>query len=563
MAKKSRRARKQEKKKGRPAPGVLVAQARQHLTGGRAREALDLLREVQHKDGRQGELPALLFCAYLKRVQQLVQKGLHREAEVMQSRADDCRAQVDFQVLSPEDFVRLIDALPVADAVEVYARALPVRGDMPPVVRRLTDRAVAEQALDALHALPEDHDIRRDAPVVAAGVAAMDKGEWAQAAERLAGISRRSPFAPWRAFCRGMACFCAGDDAGAQRAAGLIPGDFVLAEVAAGWRATPDVSETVRSLLWEGSADAKDLARAFVAAVGKGRMRELERLIPRLAQALYPEDPKAMGASLIGVLGIAVAKGQVQHEALTRLGKQLLGPDWGVLSAGKAGLVAQAVARSRYHAGPALTYLSQLAAEFPDEARQALARGCVLEHLAKLAHRSGPIAFVSPFHMPEVTALIGHPVEDVVAMDVALMLASLEADPDNREGYAFLLTMLPHRRSARQKAERALEEMARRFPEDPAPCLELADLHYAKNAYRKAEGALSEAVRRAPHDERVLDRLAMGHLKAAEQNRNRGRWRLAEGDFEAAETLGRRRVAEVLQVKRWGMALMHRGIEAL
>ena len=65
--------------------------------------------------------------------------------------------------------------------------------------------------------------------------------------------------------------------------------------------------------------------------------------------------------------------------------------------------------------------------------------------------------------------------------------------------------------------------MAARFPDDPAPRLELATLHYSRNAYRRAEDALAEARERAPHDERILDLQAVGFLKSADRSRKNGR----------------------------------------
>ena len=92
--------------------------------------------------------------------------------------------------------------------------------------------------------------------------------------------------------------------------------------------------------------------------------------------------------------------------------------------------------------------------------------------------------------------------------------------------------------------------MAAHFPDDPAPWLELATLHYSRNAYRRAEDALAEARHRAPHDERILDLQAVGFLKSADQSRKNGRLELAARDLERADVLGRPCLGLVLPVKR-------------
>ncbi len=561
MAKKSRRARRQDKKKGRLPIEAMMAQALQRLDGGDARAALDLLREIHHKDQQQEGLTALLFCAYVQRARQLVQKEMPKEAEVMRARAEGCRTQVTLQTLSPAILTRFMRALSIKDAVCAYADVLPQQGVLPEVERCLADQLVVEGNFDAVLMLPDDHVLRQEAPAVSGAMAAMDQGEWAQAADALSEISRRSPFAPWRVFCRGMACFCAEDDVGAQRAAKLIPDDFVLADVAAGWLL--DAPEDVRGLVWDGVMGVESLAQAFVEAVQKGQVREIEQLTPKLAHALYPENPKAMGVSLVEILSLAGVHDTLAPQAVSQLAYRLLPEAQAELSMGKAGLVVQDMLKGVCYVLPVRVYLSHLEIEFLDAPRQALARACVLEHFAKGVHRNGLDAFASRQQMMGLKDVLGYIPEDLTAIDMELMLASLEADPDNRAGYAFLLEILPAKRAAKKKAEQVLEEMMRRFPEDAVPCLELADLYYAKNAYRKAESMLQEAQNRAPHDERVLDRLAIGHLKSAEQSRNQKRWHLAHQSYAAADALARRRVAPLLKVKRWGLDVMERGELAL
>ena len=146
-----------------------------------------------------------------------------------------------------------------------------------------------------------------------------------------------------------------------------------------------------------------------------------------------------------------------------------------------------------WHTVPAVALVDALPAEFPRVQDRTLARACVLEALA----RTGRTA-VDPELLPsemavDLSTLLGRPVEDPGLVFAELMFASLEADPDNRDGYLFLLDLLRGRTGVKARLQRVLQEMAARFPDDPTPWLELATLHYSKNAYRQAEGALEEA----------------------------------------------------------------------
>ncbi|MYH28096.1 MAG: Hsp70 family protein [Acidobacteria bacterium] len=86
----------------------------------------------------------------------------------------------------------------------------------------------------------------------------------------------------------------------------------------------------------------------------------------------------------------------------------------------------------------------------------------------------------------DLRTLLDRPVEDPGLVFVELMFASLEADPDNRDGYLFLLDLLRGRTSGKPRLQRVLRDMAARFPDDSTPWLELATLHYSRNAYRQA-----------------------------------------------------------------------------
>ena len=458
--------------------------------------------------------------------------------------------------------------LSLPEAVRACADALPKRGTQPEVERRLADRLVVTQCWDALSALDIAHPLREGADCVKEAIPAMNEGDWERAGEMFAGVSRRSPYAPWRVFCRGMVCFGAGDDAGLVRAVALLPEDFVLSKTVSAWRQVLDVGNVdldgMYNLLWEGEGNAEVLGQDLIEALQKRRLREVEQCIPLLCKAIYPEDPEAICATLLQLLGIAARNGEISLQLVLSLAKRLLPLEQNQLIAAKVGLVGQRPSHEVWHVAPAVDYLKMVAHEFPDADRQAIARGRVLEFLARSGQQGGACPFcVGSQVMDTLWQLIGKRSYEPETVFADLMLASLKADPGNREGYAFLLSLLSENRAALSESEAALREMMVQFPEDAAPCLELADLYYAKNAYRKAEGVLEEAHQRAPHDDQVLDRRAIGHIRAGDQSRNRGRWEMARKDYDRAEALARRRVVPVLFVKRLALTVAEKGFDGL
>ena len=564
-SKHSRRSRKQKRlKQRRVPPKQLLEQARQSLTAGDGRKALDLLRQAQHGDPAIEELPLLLFCACIQRARQLAQKGLAKEAAAMQTSAAEHRAAMAVATLSQENLLQYIGHL--ADGVAAladyadYLQAHPA--PIPQVEQMLADRLVIQRCWQGLEVLAPDHPLRRDAEQVQPSLEAMDAGDWERAVGLLKGIGRRSPFAPWRLFCKAMVCFGRGDDQGLRRILALLPADFAMTHTVAEWRRLctgegADGRAEMQQALGLAGAASRALADQLGAAIHKGRLRDIERLIPRLAVALYPEEPLQAQMALLQVVGLAVLQDKVPMQALPKLAQRLLPAERVDGATAQLGLLMQQVSPAMWDPDPAAVYLDQLPVVFPHAPDRALARGRVLEALARIGHKVGVQPYLMPPELVEVLAdLIGERLDDPGKVLAQLMTASLAADPDNREGYRFLLELLRDHSYYRPELEKTLHEMAARFPDDPDPHLELATLHYAANAYRRAEKSLAEARQRAPHDERLLDLQAIGFLKSADQSRKRGRFKLAARDLERAECLERPRLKLVLRVKRLLLAIV-------
>ena len=564
-----RRKRRSRRSKRQPeSPELLLEQARQCLAKGDGRGALDRLRQARRGDADSVEWPHLHFCACIQRARQLARSGLDREAAAMRARALQYGKSISTRSLGEQDLVQYVGALDLVDALAVYADYLQDRPAVPEAERRLADRLVVRRHWDGLKALDAEHPLRRDIDQVVPSCAAMDTGEWERAAELLKGVPRRSPFAPWRVFCKAMVFFGAGDDENLRRSIDLLPADFALAHT---------VAELRRACSGEGGGGPAELRRALgtdgdeIAALAdslrralrtKERPRVIEGRLIALADALYPDDPLQARVALLEIAGLATLRDRISPRTVHRLVRALVPPERVAGLSARIDLMLQQVSPDLWNPVPAAAYLDRLAADFPRTSVQALARARVLEALARTGRRAIQPEFLPPRMVEALETLLGEGAEEPGLLFAELMVGSLEADPDNREGYRFLIDLLHESRADKPRLRGILETMANRFPDDPDPWLELARLDYSTNAYRRAEHALTEARRRAPHDERIADLQAIGFLKSADQSRKSGRFARAAEDLERAGALGRKKIASLSRVKRILLEIVSAGRNA-
>ena len=559
-----RRAKHRKKKRSpqqRLEPERLLAQARQSLDDGNPRKALELLRRTPRQERDSGEQSLLLYCACVERARELARKGLAREAAAMRDRAGQNRAGIAVRELADPDLIRYLRCLDRGEVVPVYAEYLgggPRLDAADRLERLVADRLVLDRCWEPLQCLPADHPLRRDAAPVERSVEAMGRGDWEGAAGLLAGIPRRSPFAPWRTFCKAMASFADGDNGGLRRAVNLLPVEFPLSGTVAELKRCAGIGDgtgpaAVQQALGTDDSLVAAAAARLRQALQRGVEHQIERDLVSLADVVYPESPLPARIDLLMIAARACFDSRVPPSVFFNIAARTVPEEYMISITAQATLLLQ-------HADPgeiwdpsaAAIYLDNLPVPFPCPADQALARGCVLESLA----RSGAEAGIHRYGLDadesrHVASLLGTPPQDPGLVLIDLMLASLTADPQSTSGYQFLLDLLrryPIADDARQRS--VLDELTVRYPDAPEPWLELATLHYARNAYRRAEEALGEALRRAPYDERILDLQAIGYLKSADQSRKRGRFSLAARDLARAVDLRRPRLEPILRVKR-------------
>ncbi len=549
-------------------PVDVLNEARRLLGRGETRNALGFLKRLPVGDDAPPGTALLRFRAFSRRARELAQQGHQRESASMRARAEDHGRAIAPESLSEADLQTFLRHLRAAEAVTAYAAYLRGRSPHVAVERYLADQLMIHRCWDALAALGTDHVLRQDAEFVRQGLDAMDAGNWTRSSELLRGLPRKSPYAPWRVFCKAMAAYGVGDDAALRRALSLLPEDFVLAgTVVELKRATggggKDGNARIQAALGTDSLVVPTLGKDLRGALLRDeRPHSIADLMSRLADALCPDDPVPALVDLIQIAGLATARSGGSLHTVEALARRLLPPKRvsGLLA--RVRITLHQASLRNWDPAPAATLIGRLAAEFPGAGDQDLARGCILEDLARTGHRSGPVRRMPSSMGRTVSRLLGGQPVNLATVYADLMEASLEADPDNREGYRFLLDLLGTRREIRNRRRDVLERMAARFPEDAEPWLELTKLHYFSNAHRRAEHSLAEARSRAPHDERILNMQAIGYLKSADRSRNNGRFEIAARDIERAAALRQTSLDTIVMTKRILLEIVSSGRDA-
>ena len=565
---KHRRGKRKRKPPPNASSGDLAEQVRRLLARGDGRGALDRLRQAKPGDASAVELPLLRFCACIERARQLARSALDREAAAMRTQAARHRASISPAALAEEDLARYVRYLDGADALAVYADYLTVGRRAPAAERALADRLVIRRCWDGLEGYEPSHPLRRDAGAVKRSLGAMDAGDWGRAGDLMQSVARHSPFAPWRVFCKAMVCFGAGDDAGLERTLDLLPGDFVLAETVAEWRRVcageggGGPVRVRRALGTEGTA-VEALGEALRQALRHNeRPRTVERLVTELADVLCPEEPLQARIDLLQIAGLATLRSALSMQSVRGLVRRLVPAGRAPAVVARIELLLQQASPDLWDPGAAAVFLNRLDTEFPQAGDRALARGRVLEALARTGHRAIHPEVLPPRMLKTLSVLLDGRLDRPGLLFAELMAASLEVDPYNREGYRFVLDLLRGHRDIKPRQRSTLEAMAAHFPDDPDPWLELVTLHHSMNAYRRAEQALGEARRRAPHDERILDLQAIGFLRSADQSRKSGRFELAARDLRRAGELSRPKLESILAVKHILLDVVSAGRDA-
>jgi tetratricopeptide (TPR) repeat protein len=552
--KKDNKSRKdlQQKLQQKP-PEQLIEQGKALLEKGKARDAIEVLKQADKKLGPSDMIRQLLFQAYLQREEQLRSKGMIPEANVVKNLALGVMPPID--QLSEADVLNMVSCASVQEALKLY---IDFSKSHPPSVRfdqHVAYRLMMTDDWQPLEMLESSHPIRRDSLPVREAVSRMNQAEWEEALQVLKVVPRISPYAPIKLFCRAMVLFYQENDNEMIQTLSRIPDDFPLSACIESMKQSVggniDSEKSSRPYydcsLWGGAANLDKLVTGILTSLKNRQIKQLKSYISDLAKTIFPESPVVAIQQILEILLYSPQRNDIYPSDFIDMCESLLPKKRSVLV-----LLKSNQDNPRDYVGELMDYLDCLSSEISDLENRNMVWGMILLYAARKLnakkYSQKGIGRVNDAN----SKLLGIPegCNDVNEAVLCLVVRSIELDPLNRNAYEFLIDLPRHSREAKDKVEDSLQKMSTEFPDDPFPCLELATLYYEKNAFRKAEHVLDEAARRAPHDNRVIDRSALSLVISACTNLNRKKHHLVLSDLEKAEAFNSKRISPIITEKK-------------
>ena len=534
----------------------LCMKGSQLLSRGNAGEALSFFKQVEKKTGRNDEVDAYLFSAYLLYHKQLLGKGFVSESVAIKKEV--CEYFPGIDKVSEEQMAAYFKCCSGEGAFCAYQYYITKKGLSPLLEQTLADLLLQNQCWSNLDGFDVSVPLKRDSEAIKQALPMMEEGKWEEARDVLGSITRQSPFASLRMFCRAMAAFYEKDDITFQRAVSMVHKDFFLKPLLDNLATalTEIKDDGKRSNVWhhldcffEGPVMAERQARDLIFELNHKSTAGCAEKIQKLAASIYPNDVDAAIIEIISILWRSFSDKGHYENSLSKLINKLLPKDKADLMIAKFVFLQTAKKLSDVGA-----YLAMLPVEFSNRWEQDIAHALILQStVSATLNRNGGFGeslFGGRQPWFPYAKLLGIKSTDTEMMPVEMLKESIRLDPDNRLGYELLSRLPINSKEAKKAVEEILLAMMKRFADDPYPCLELANFYYDKNAFRKAENVLRIAMERAPHDNRVLDRHALALLISADKNIRHERYHLSWPDLEKAKQLKRKKHAVLLAAKR-------------
>lgn len=508
------------------------------LSSENPRDALYTLKFAMKKFGETEDIRALFFQSYLLREKQLREKDLHAEADAVRDLAN--KYVPGFDRIPEETLIDYVGTAADANAVNAYVEYSASKGRSPRVERALVHRFFKGGDWKALERLEESNPLRQDAGPAGKAVSLMNQGAWEDALDALGSISRTSPYASIRVFCRAMVCFIKGDDKTAARALEMIPEGFPLSGIVRRMKAIVDEATSFdeRSLameelsfLWDGPVTMERDIRLLIQSIDQERFKQAREFIQVIAHNFNPSDPLGTTTFIMECLWKFSAMDRLDDYDFQKMATALLPKE----KVDPLFLKIRLIMSVKPFSSLGL-YISELGKEFSDPEERKIAHALILWQTANFIHRrDGRMQFKAEQRFIEkYRDQLGIRSDNYESALLDMAGFSLQIDPGNRNAYEFIAALPRNSREDKKKVESALNAMLKEFPDDPFPCLELASLFYESNAFRKAENILEEALKRAPHDARVLDLHVLSLLISSDINIRREKYHLVERDLERA-----------------------------
>lgn len=551
MGKKNKKSGKKEgnllQNAARQSVEQLLDDARGWLQRGKAREAIDVLKQAGKLDKNAEGINVLLYRAYSLREEQLRSKGMTAEADVVKKIAFSIMPGIE--ILTDAELSEYIGK---ASIREFLPACMKFFNDHPApewLYRRIAYRLMVSPDWDAIASLDASHPLKQHARAAQEAVSLMNNGKWEDAAQSLKSVPRISPYMPMRLFCRAMAQFYEEEDKEMLQTLSRIPDDFPLQGVIENLKRYASGANIGQNPFCNDSIHLETLVDTILKIIRSRKLNQLPMSVRTLANAVFPADPNFAIWYILDVIIPEVLRSNIYIEDYLELISVLL-PD---RLAGIMKKKMEFILGNHYLFMDGIKYLVALEKEISDPVQRNIVLGMVMVKIAQELKKDKPLVqsqllktLIQQSKAIECLRDISNP--EMIA--VKLVASACELDPLNRGAYECLVKLPRTSKDIWKIVEAVLLKMSEMLPEDPFPCLELAPIYYEKNAFRKAENILAEASRRAPHDNRVIDRHALSLLVSAWKNFQRKKYHLMEADFLKAGQFNSKKVAPFLLEKQ-------------
>ncbi|ETR72011.1 MAG: hypothetical protein OMM_02052 [Candidatus Magnetoglobus multicellularis str. Araruama] len=461
-----------------------IEMARQKLSANNARDAISVLKLI--KDAQDNNtVKSLLFQAYMLRETQLSQKGMHVEAEMVLEQAFEYLP--DFSDISEDQLCKYLAKTTLPMAVDAYYSYLQKQKPSKNAQYILVDRVCQTGQWKLLDIFDKNDPMCKDRPIMKTVRKLMIEGKWEEAYQATKPLSRMSPYAEYKLFCRGMVSFYAEDDTAMLQAFDRISDSFSFSPTIHELKVIASPMESLKKkgyaisktdYLWEGPVHLDRQLGQLIVAVDNYRNKEVRSLIYSVAKALYPQKPDW---AALHILIILLARQLVQREGgghIIDMARSILNPQQFKLFQTK-----YKFRFSKYPFLDAARYLDCLPLEISEPEMQNLAKAMILFYTAKSWFEE--MDQLSSRGLKYLSKELNLSYTNNEELLIELVRKGLSFDPVNQSGYE-LLTQLPRTsRSSKNKIEEALLIMRDKMQNDPVPCLELASLYYEKMPFEK------------------------------------------------------------------------------
>ncbi|MBF0378065.1 MAG: hypothetical protein HQK72_11355 [Desulfamplus sp.] len=507
------------------------------------------------------EVKSKLFIAYITRANELKNKNMLSEAKAIEKQAmasihsplclDVTGMGLFLKLSTPEDVFKSYNDFYTNKKREQQSL------DLTPLERILAEILIKHNCWEKVGILNDDILIKRDAPVAKSAVLFMNSGDWDAALESMKSISRSSPFAHIRLFCKAMSAFYKDNDKEMLKAISMIPKESMFIKITDTLKygvsdnrlntksnlAINKSSLAIKKCLWRGSFDIYDKLENIITNAKKENYNDyLQKNIVEFATLLMPEHTDSVIQFILETL--CQLHSNNEHHFL-KMADKLLKKKGKIFRLKRDAIFTVEIFLS------GLEYFQYLEEEFTTLEEQKMAKSMVIYHIAAtiFANRAYSVVAKIIKKEPRYATLLGITSKDGDVATLQMIAFGVKIDPNNSSLYDLALKIPALSNECKKVIETISLAKCEAFPDDPEPLLQIASLYHAKNAYRKAESALQKALELAPHDSRVLDLHVISLLISADKSAAKKKFNLSFQDVEKAKRFNSKQCAILIAEK--------------